>query len=151
MNATNADVRNDLTDLIQTCKDGQKGFLDAAEHIHAVETRTLLSAYSLQRSEFAGQLQTEAHGLGEHDPENSGTLSGTLHRGWIDLKSAIDGNDLHAILAECERGEDVAVAAYKKILGKELPGDIRDVIERQYAEIIAAHDQVKIMRDAAKK
>jgi uncharacterized protein (TIGR02284 family) len=152
MNATNSEVRDVLGDLIQICKDGQEGFQNAAEHMEASDVKSLLAAYSLQRSEFAGALQAEAHGLGEHDPKNSGSVSAGLHRGWFNLKAAIAGNDLHAILAECERGEDAAVAAYKKALMKgELPADIRRVIERQFVEVLAAHDAVKALRDAAVK
>ncbi|MEI9894729.1 MAG: PA2169 family four-helix-bundle protein [Chthoniobacter sp.] len=84
----------------------------------------------------------------DSNPENASSLSGTLHRGWINLKTAIGGRDQHAILAECERGEDIAVAEYKKTLDQELPKDIREIVEHQYAAIVAAHDRVKALRDA---
>jgi len=41
-------------------------------------------------------------------PAVSPSLSGTLHRRWVDIKAAILGKDDEAILNECERGEDVA-------------------------------------------
>ena len=56
------------------------------------------------------QDHTASHGLGDHNPENASSVAGTLHRGWINLKTAIGGRGRHAILAECERGE-----AYFKI------------------------------------
>ena len=54
------------------------------------------------------------------------------------------------ILAECERGEDSAVAEYKKAMEADLPASIRGTISRQYAAVKAAHDQIRGLRDAAK-
>jgi uncharacterized protein (TIGR02284 family) len=73
-----------------------------------------------------------------------------LHRGWINLKSAITGGDEHAILAECERGEDSAVEEYKKALDDGLSPSAQEVVARQFAEIKAAHDRIKSLRDATK-
>jgi uncharacterized protein (TIGR02284 family) len=70
-----------------------------------------------------------------------------LHRRWVDLKSAITGKDDEAILNECERGEDVAVKSYRNALEKDLPPDIRSVVERQYNGVLRNHDQVKSLRD----
>ena len=48
--------------------------------------------------------------------------------------------DDHAVLEECERGEDVAKNAYEAALKKDLPPDIRTVIERQYQGVKENHD-----------
>ncbi len=83
-------------------------------------------------------------------PARSST-AGALHRTWINLKSAISSQDDHAILAECERGEDSAVNEYKKAMNEvDLPSNIRTVVNRQYSEVQAAHDRVRDLRDAAK-
>lgn len=42
------------------------------------------------------------------EPAASGTVGGSLHRAWTNIKSSIAGIDEQAVLAECERGEDVA-------------------------------------------
>ena len=105
-----------LNHLIETLKDGQEGFRAASEDIGSSELKTLFSKYSLQRAQFAGELQEAVITLGDHDPADSGSVAGAVHRGWIDLKAALMSKDEHAVLAECERGEDVAVAAYRKAL-----------------------------------
>ena len=104
----------------------------------------------MQRSKFAGALQSEVIGLGESKPEDSSSTAGALHRAWINMKSAITSHDDHAILAECERGEDSAVAEYKKAMEAELPSPVRDIISRQYTDVKAAHDRIKALRDASK-
>jgi uncharacterized protein (TIGR02284 family) len=55
--------------------------------------------------------------------------------------------DDHAILDECERGEDSAKKAYEAALKDDLPGDVRRVIENQYREVMTNHDRVKELRN----
>lgn len=138
-----------LNDLIETCKDGQEGFRTASEGIEESDLKTLFSSYSLQRAKFAGELQAEANVLGDHTPEETSSLAGAVHRGWMNIKSALTSKDRHSILAECERGEDVAVANYKDALSNEgISGNVREIIERQAREVQQAHDNVKSLRDA---
>ena len=137
-----------LNHLIRTCRDGQEGFRTAAENIEPCEVQHVLNEYSLQRAKFTGELQSASHDLGDSNPENASSVTGTLHRGLINLKAAIAGRDLHSILTECERGEDSAVEEYRKALQLKLPWDLRMIIERQSSEIKDAHVQVKALRDA---
>ena len=138
-----------LNNLIETLKDGQEGFKQAAEGVSNPKLKSLFRNYSDQRSRFATALQSEARRQGETEPESSSSTAGALHRGWMNLKSAITGGDEHAILAECERGEDSAVEEYKKALDDGLSPSARELVSNQFAEIKAAHDQVKSLRDAA--
>jgi uncharacterized protein (TIGR02284 family) len=61
----------------------------------------------------------------------------------MDLKAAVAGRDEGVIIAECERGEDVAVKAYQKALATHLPNDLQAIVERQFIKIQEAHDQVR--------
>src|ERR1700755_3494934 len=60
-----------INNLIETLKDGQKGFKQAAEAVKDSDLKSLFSEYSLQRSRFAGELQAQALQLGESKPEDS--------------------------------------------------------------------------------
>jgi len=143
--------QNDVIDnLIETLKDGQKGFKQAAEGVSNPQLKSLFRDYSQQRSRFATALQSEARQHGETDLETSSSATCALHRGWINLKSAITGGDEHAILAECERGEDSAVEEYKKALEDGLAPSAQELVSRQFVEIKAAHDRIKSLRDASK-
>ncbi len=139
-----------LNSLIETLKDGQEGFRQASEAVKDSQLKSLFSELSLQRSKFAGELQSQAIQLGESEPEDSSSTAGALHRAWIGLKGAVTNQDDHAILAECERGEDSAVAEYKKAMEAELPAPARDLVSRQYTDVKAAHDRVRALRDAKK-
>ena len=140
-----------INDLIETLKDGQEGFRKAAEAVKDPELKSLFNEFSLQRSRFVGELQNDAIGLGESNPEKHSSAAGAMHRAWIDLKSAITKHDDHAILAECERGEDSAIKEYQKAMEEEnLAAPVREIVSRQYAEVKSAHDRIKQLRDATK-
>src|SRR6185312_1126187 len=105
--------------------------------------------YSVQRAQFAGELQAEVARLGT-EPAKSGSVAGAIHRGWVDLKAALTGGDNHAVLAEAERGEDAAVKNYREALSKDLPSDLHDIVRAQLREINQTHDIVRQLRDSAR-
>ena len=83
------------------------------------------------------------------DPEKTGSVAATLHRGWINIKSPVTGEDEAAVIAECERGEDSAVKNYKEALSEELPADLKAIVEKQYAQVQEAHDRIRSLEKAS--
>ena len=144
----NDDVISTLNGLIETCKDGQQGFKEAAEGVERSDLKSLFYEFSQQRAQFAGELQSLVQTLGG-DPEKTGSVAGAIHRGWMNIKSAVTGKDEGAILNECERGEDSAKSTYKDALENPLPANVTETIQAQYQAILSAHDRVKALRDAA--
>ena len=136
-----------LNDLIETCRDGQNGFKEAAENVTSPDLKTFLNQIAMERAQFVNELQLEVRTLGG-DPQKSGSATAAMHRGWIDIKGTLTGKDDHSILSECERGEDSAVEAYKDALKLDLPSNIRSTIERQFQSVKLVHDRVKQMRDS---
>jgi uncharacterized protein (TIGR02284 family) len=96
----------------------------------------------------AAELEAKVRGLGGQ-PAQGGSVSGSMHRAWTNIKSTITGMNEHAVLAECERGEDTAKHAYEAALKKDLPTGVRTIIERQYQGVKANHDRVRDLRNAA--
>lgn len=141
-----------LNELIETSKDGQEGFKTCAEDIKNPELKTLFLKLSTDCATAAAELQTAVRSMGG-DPETSTSVSGDLHRRWVDLKSLVTGKGEEAVLNEAERGEDHALKAYKGALEKidkdNLAG-IRDLVERQYHGAQRNHDQVKALRNQAR-
>ena len=137
-----------LNDLIETCKDGEEGFRTAAEGITDPQVKALFNEYSRQRAQMSRELQDEVRRLGG-SPEKSGSVSASLHRGWINIKSAVTGKDPQAIIAEAERGEDVAKAAFESALKQPLPASVQTLVQRQASQVRAAHDRVRAMEKTA--
>jgi uncharacterized protein (TIGR02284 family) len=141
------DVIATLNDLIETSRDGEEGFRQCAETVKNPSLKLFFEQKAERCREAVTQLTRIVREMGG-DPEKSSSMSGTMHRFWVSLRSSISAMSDHAILDECERGEDVAKRAYETALAQDLPDDIRRVVERQYAEVKANHDKVREMRNA---
>lgn len=137
-----------LNSLIETCRDGQEGFKSAAEGVDNSELKELFYTYSQQRAGFVGELQDEVRRLGG-EPDTTGSVTASLHRGWMDLRAAVTGGDEASVLAECERGEDAAMSAYRAAFNVDLPASCRQMVERQFAEIKEAHNHIRNLDRAA--
>ena len=147
MATDNDNVISTLNNLIETCKDGENGFRTAADGVKNSELKTLFNTYSQQRAQFAAELQSEVRNLGG-DPEETGSVAASLHRGWINIKSAVTGEDEGAVISECERGEDSAVRNYQDALTETLPANIQSIVQRQYVEVKEAHDRIRALERA---
>ncbi len=143
------DALSVIENLIETCKDGQKGYQDAASHVKRSDLKTYFNEQSLERSSFAGELEAELIRLGKPDKKVSGSVGGALRRAWIDTKVSLGGGD-KTILESVEAGEDSAKETYEKAVSGDLPENIAQIVRRQASSVERAHDKVKSLRDAAK-
>src|SRR5574341_2034162 len=128
-----------LNGLIDTCKNAEKGFHEAAEDIRDAQYRTYFHEFATQRGRFATILQGYVRALG-FTPDRKGTMAGIVHRGWINFQAAMKRND-DAIILECRRGDDMALKHYAKVLQQDLPPNIRRIVELQYQEIKEVYDR----------
>lgn len=141
-----ADNTSMLNDLIETSKDGENGFRSAAEDAKSAELKATFLRRAEDCAKGASELQQLVSRMGGN-PEQGGSVAGAMHRGWMDLKAKVAHRDDLAILEECERGEDVAKAKYRKALDASLPDDVRAVVQRQYDGVVSNHDAVRDLRD----
>ena len=141
-----SNISSILNDLVETSRDGEKGFRTAAEDTKNAELKAVFLRRAQDCAKGAADLQQLVTRLGGH-AEEGGSVAGAVHRGWVNLKSVVSGRDDLAILEECERGEDVAKAKYRKALEETLPDDIRVVVQRQYDGVMRNHDQIRDLRD----
>ena len=146
---TNKEVEDTLRAVIESLIDGQEGFQKIGEHLKDDKLKRYFLAESLKRASFRGELETVLHSEGVHDVKESGTVSGTIHRTWGDLKAHLGGGD-HTLLETSEQGEDAAKKAYKDALEKQLPLPVKQLLTTQYVHIQTSHDYVKAERDKRK-
>lgn len=140
---------NVIEDLMESCKDAQKGYQDAAEKTKRPDLKAFFNEQSLERSRFAGELEAELIRLGKPDKRPSGSVGGTLRRAWIDTKVGLGGGD-KSILESLEAGEDSAKESYQKAITSDLPENIAQIVRRQAASVREAHDRVRMLRDQVK-
>lgn len=147
--ADDDEIIDTLNDLLESCRDGEYGFRECAEHSRSEDIKVLLHRHSGECRAAGLELQTLIRQLGGK-PDEGGSVSGALHRGWVSVRATLSAYSDQAMLNECERGEDAAVARYRKALKQNLPLAIRTVVERQAQGAQRNHDQVKALRDALK-
>lgn len=143
---SNDEVIDTLNDLIETCKDGEYGFRSCAEHCKSPDLKQLFMDRAGDCQRGAGELQGLVAQLGG-TPDTGGSASGAMHRGWVAVKATLSTYDDKAMLEECERGEDAALARYRDALAKPLPANIHAIVDRQYQGVRRNHDQVRQWRD----
>jgi uncharacterized protein (TIGR02284 family) len=132
--------------LLQTLEEGRDGFRRAAELVKDHSLKTLFEGLSAERQEMFDELAAYSPANGN---DASLSMTGAIHRGWIHLKASLASDDDHAILAECERGENYAVNEFRKALEKKLPAGALATVESISARILAVHNQVRELRDQA--
>ncbi|MBF9222313.1 PA2169 family four-helix-bundle protein [Hymenobacter ruricola] len=139
-----------LNELVETLKDGQKGYADAMTDVEDSSLKDTFKKYAAQRASYITEIEDQMFKL-DLKPDESASVTGTVHRAWIDLKSALTSKDNKAVLNECERGEDYAVKAYQTALkAQDLPSALKSVIEKQYQGVQEAHNTIKGLRDSSK-
>jgi len=137
-----------LNHLIETCRDGVNGFEHAAELVADPAFKLLFTDLARRRSQVAAELVPHAQRFGGAEAAD-GTVAASLHRKWMDVRDNWSRHDDRAILAEAQRGDSMTVAAFKDALAGILPASVRDMVERQYAEISSAHDELALARPGA--
>jgi uncharacterized protein (TIGR02284 family) len=140
------DVIDALNDLAECCKDGEYGFRACAEQAKRADLKSVF----LQRADdcrgAAQELYEQIRSLGGKVDEG-GSVAGAIHRGWVAVKAKLTTYDDKAVLEEAERGEDNAVARYRKALKQPLPAAVKLIVERQMQGVQRNHDQIKMLRD----
>jgi uncharacterized protein (TIGR02284 family) len=137
-------------ELVETLRDGERGFASAAEKLRdsdRAEWASTLQRLSEQRAGFRREIVEMGHDYGD-DVDKSGTATAALHRGWVALKDALTGDDAGSVLGAAVTGEDHAVSEYEKALEQDLSAGFREVVARQHAAIVAARDEVKALQVA---
>lgn len=131
-----------LNRLLETSRDGEYGFRTCAEHVKSPTLRDAMLRQSTECQHAAEELAALVRRLGG-TPDSGGTVIGALHRGWVSARAELSAASDRAMVDECERGEDAAVARYRNALAQDLPPTVRDLVQRQLTGVQQNHDQVK--------
>ena len=129
-----SDTISTLNNLLETAVNAREGYRTAAKNVDNGELTTFFNLCAQERSNFAANLKRAVSTLGG-TPDNSGTVAGAAHRGWITIRSKIAGGDAETLISECERGEQVAIEDYEDALKHNLPADLKEMLSQQLAQV----------------
>ncbi|MCY7371927.1 MAG: PA2169 family four-helix-bundle protein [Polaromonas sp.] len=136
-----------LNDLLECCCDGEHGYKECAQHTRTPDLKTLLFSHARHCASGAAELKEQIRQIGGK-PDAGGSVGEALHRGWVSVRGALAGRSDQAMLGECERGEDAALACYRRALRQPLPASVRSMVEIQRDRVQHNHDQIKALRDS---
>jgi uncharacterized protein (TIGR02284 family) len=138
-----------LNDLMQINNDRILGYEKALKELKPEDQdlKALFATMITESHRIKIALATELQTMGA-EVEQGTTTSGKIYRAWMDLKSIFTGHDRHAILSNCESGEDATQAAYRTALQHDgLPSYIREMLVAQRDDLKASHDEIRALRD----
>ncbi len=143
-----------LNDLIQINNDRVAGYEKAIKDAKDLDVDLIgiFGEMADQSRKFKSQLVQEVTNLGGEAASDT-TVSGKVHRVWMDLKAAISGKDRESVLGSCEYGEDVAQRAYDAALESDayMSTEVRQMITSQKSDLKTSHDLIKKYRDLHEK
>lgn len=144
----NEKIVDQLNDLLTKNYDSEKGYALAAKETDSAALKSIFTRRAEQRYRYGHELKAEIKRLGGEPDKGTSTL-GDLHRGWINIKSALSLNTDEAILEECGRGEEACLEEYNEVLNDtNLPISTRSVVENQRNSIQMALHQVENLEEA---
>jgi uncharacterized protein (TIGR02284 family) len=147
--ASAGQVIETLNDLLENARDGELGFREAAEHTKTPSLAALFGRRAETCRQAAGELQECIQRLGGKVDEG-GSVTGAAHRVWVHIRGLFGGASDETMLNECERGEDAALARYRKALKQNLPADLHAMVMRQFEGAQRNHDMIRMLRDRAR-
>ena len=143
------DIIRTLNTLIETCKDGEADFKACAADVQRLDLQEWFTTRSQECGNAATELQRSVVELGGR-PGHNASVSGELHRRWVDLKTLVSGKDEQRVLDEAERDEYLAEKNYAEALHQPLPSEIRAMVQRQYEGVLRNHQEIRAMRSTAR-
>jgi uncharacterized protein (TIGR02284 family) len=140
-----------LNKLITINNDRIEGYETASKETEESDLKTLFAQFISTSEKCNKELKAEVINLGG-TPSEGTRVSGKFFRVWMDVKAALTGKDRKFILNSCEYGEDVAKETYEKVLeddAEHLNAELTDMVQEQHELLVADHDVIKSMKDAA--
>lgn len=140
-----------LNDLVLINNDRIEGYRKAQSETKEEDLKMLFNKMMSESMQLKQALTNQIKELGGEPDMSATTTSGKIYRVWMDIKAVFTGKDRHAVLSNCEFGEDAAQNAYKSALeSDDLTTEVRNLIREQQKSLKISHDEIKALRDQAK-
>lgn len=134
-----------INNLITTTIDSAKGFENSAENIESSQLRQFFNEMAQERRQVVGRLQEHVRMHGG-TPNDDGSLTGSLHQRWEDLRNALGGGD-KSIIEEVERGEDYIKEKYEQAMqDQQLSPECRQIVQEAYQSVRKGHDRARDLK-----
>ncbi|TYB77096.1 ferritin-like domain-containing protein [Bizionia myxarmorum] len=147
MNSYSKEVGDKLNALLEKNYDAEKGYKKAAENTENVALKNHFNRKAAERYDFGHQLKSEIKNFGQ-EPDKGGSVTGSVHRAWMDVKAVFSADNEESMLEEAIRGEKASVEEYNDVLNEtNLPASTRDIVLKQKNTISQELNTIKRLED----
>lgn len=147
MNNDIKEIEDSINDIIQKNEDAIKGYEKAAENSEEIGLKSYFQNKSIERRNFLVELKAAAPALKTRD-DIDGSVTGAMHRTWMDVKTFFSGDSDEAMLEEAIRGDKAAINEYNEVLGDtHLPLEAAAVIRKQRDWLMDDLKTIKTLED----
>lgn len=137
------EIASNLNQLLEKTYDAEKGYKEAASNAKNAKMKSFLEEQSQQRNSFGREIKQEIKAF-DQEPDKGGSVKGTLHRTWMDVKTAFSGDENETVMEEVQRGEKAAIEDYDEILGESsLPASTKSMLQSQRQKIEQAQQSAQ--------
>lgn len=141
-------TENKLNDLVEKAYDAEKGFKKVSEHVDNPRLKTFFNEKARERSGYINELTDSLRKQGMEVTEKDGSISGSIHRAWIDTKAFFSMDDDESMLEAVKTGEKAAIDDYDDILNNcELNPTTRDILLKQRNAVKSSYDKADYLED----
>lgn len=147
MNTYTEEVGQKLNELLEKTYDAEKGFKNAAENIENTALKSYFKSKAQERYNFGHDLKDEIKSYNQKI-DKGGSITGTAHRAWMDIKAMLSLDNEESMLEESIRGEKTAVKEYEEVLNEiHLPNSTKSLLETQKNKIEFGLENIKTLED----
>ncbi|MBQ4820557.1 PA2169 family four-helix-bundle protein [Aquimarina sp. MMG016] len=140
-------VGNKLNDLLEKTYDAEKGFKKAAENVEHSSLKNYFNQKAQERYDFGHELKNEIKAFSQ-DVDKGGSVTGSAHRAWMDVKSFLSIDNEESMLEEAIRGEKASVDEYNDVLSEtSLPASTQSILAKQKQKIESGLSTIKRLED----
>ena len=137
-----------LNTLIGTLVDSVEGYQKAAADTENTRYAEMFNQRARERHRAIRNQQRGGPRRGG-EPEDDGTTTGAVHRGWMNLKEAVLGQDDETIVKTVEEGEDYLKNKFETVLNNtDLPAEAQTAVQEAWQSVKAGHDQMSQLKQA---
>ena len=135
-----------LNTLTATLIDSVEGYEKSAGEVHNPRFAEMFRARAQERKQAVTGLQSAVAATGGN-PEDDGSLMGSIHRAFESLREAVSTKDDAAIIAEIERGEDYLKEKFETALkGDTLDPSSREAVTAAWTSVKVGHDEMSQLK-----
>ncbi len=133
-----------LNAMIAVSLDGAGTLAKGADIVKDPRIRSLLADLAAEREKVVTRLKDEVRGLGGV-PEDRGTVVGSAHRLYTEVKNALAPDDRHGVIEEIQRSEERVREKFQELLQQDraLPPAVREVAELQLEQVRRSCSRVR--------